>query len=526
MRPVIFALLITLLLSSCAPAPTPISNVSPLTPDTPLPDISPLAPDTPTPDTSPLTSVTPSLTPDTPDTGILTRAQRERLDRVARSFLSPTQEEARKTAERINYVQYPDPSNMCGPLAIAQLREAGLLSRYVDPHDFWLLRPDVNAQTVARTFPAGRFEHFHFKQSTREFDFNAFPLQAGDVLYLYAGKQGTFEHILTVTRVDEQGRAYSVTNLNTRPYPDYYYVIEEVMLYDPSQPGVGQFYDWTDASANSWIGLTGYGGFDVWRFAAPVQDATPEETALADKLDAIFDEAGGNWHSVILDLEAGRVVYERLGADAVHAASVIKVPIAMLLFVSLEQQGVPPAELESYLAQHGDGYLLSNLLRDMLVISDEKATDELLAYIRRSGLDVNATLANWGAPNVNIYGRAAPLEEIAALLAGLYRGDFISPQARQIILDHMAEYTPHDDERLGVLKPLLPDDAEYYNKRGTITDERLIVGDAAILAWPSGSGKRAYVIVIFGYAGEIPTTDEKLVTGIEQVAQAFWEFAK
>ena len=447
---------------------------------------------TPIPIFTPSPTLIPTAT-ELPDNDILTRAQKERLARVAQTFLASTQEEAQAVAERINYMVYPSPSNMCGPLAIAELREAGLLSRYIDPHDFWLLRPDTNAETIAHTFPADRFEHFRFTQSIGEFDFKTFPLKAGDFLYLYAGDRGTFEHIITVTRVDEQGRAYTVTNLNTQPFPDYYYIIKEVMLYDPNQPGVGQFYEWTDQAANAWIGLTGFGGFDVWRFSAPVQDVTLDETALADQLDSVFAEAGGEWHSLILDLETGRRVYDLHSADAVHVASVIKVPVAMLLFASLEQQGIPSDNLSAYLEEHGNGYLLSQLLRDMLVDSDELATSNLLDYIRQSGLDINATLSRWGAPHVNVFNRAAPLEEIAHLMAGLYQGDFISSQARHIILDWMAEYTPSDDTRLGVLTSLLPAGGEFYNKRGTLTDERLIVGDAAIIVWPSENGTRAYV---------------------------------
>lgn len=473
-----------------------------------------------------ITATLPTVPTEAPEDDILTRAQKERLANVAQTFLAFTQEESQAVADRLNYVQYAHPSNMCGPLAIAELQEAGLLSRYIAPHDFWLLRPDTNAQTIARTFPADRFEHFRFTQSIGEFDFKTFPLKVGDFLYLYAGDRGTFEHILTVTRVDEQGRAYTVTNLNTQPFPDYYYIIKEVMLYDPNQPGTGQFYEWTDQAANAWIGLTGYGGFDVWRFSAPVQDVTADESALADKLDSVFAEAGGEWHSLILDLETGRRVYDLHSAGAVHVASVIKVPVAMLLFASLEQQGIPSANLYTYLEEHGNGYLLSQLLRDMLVDSDELATSNLLDYIRQSGLDVTATLAGWGAPHVDVFKRAAPLEEIAHLMAGLYQGDFISSQARQIILGWMAEHTPSDDTRLGVLLSLLPEGAEFYNKRGTLTDERLIVGDAAIIIWPSQNGTRAYVVVIFGYPGDIPTTDLKLVAGIEQAARAFWDFAK
>lgn len=476
---------------------------------------------------APIPTFTPSLTlvptaTEPPDDDILTRAQKDRLNQIARSFISSTQEDALAAAEKIGFVKYADPSNMCGPLAIAELRDAGLLSRYVDPHDFWLMRPDTNAELLLKTFPEDRFEHYFFKQSTGEFDFKEFPLKAGDFLYLYAGDNGTFEHIITVTRVDEDGRAYTVTNLNTQPYPNYYYIIREVMLYDPNQPGVGQFYDWTDESKNNWIGLTGYGGFELWRFKTPVQDFSSDEIQLADKLDSIFADAGGEWHSLILDLEADHVVYDRLSADTVHVASVIKVPIAILLFKSLEAKGIPADELPSYLESHGNGFLLSQTLHDMLVDSDEKATESLLEYIRFSGFNISSALAEWGAPNVNVFRRTAPLDEIAYLLAGLYQGDFISPQARQMILDWMSEYTPNDDTRLGVLRSLFPADGKLYNKRGSITDGRLVIGDAAIVTWDS----RAYVILIFSYPGETPTNDLKLVAAIEQSALAFWEFAK
>jgi len=513
MRLISLILITPFLLSACGPAYL----------STPSPTLPPLA-SNPTLRPRPTVTATPrTVQPEPLDDDILTRAQKERLYRASLAYISPTQEDALAAAERLDYVQYAHPSNMCGPLAIAILRDAGLVSRYTDLHDFWLLRPDNQAEIIDRTFPSSRFEHFHFNQSIRDFDFNAFPLKAGDVLYLYAGSQGTFEHILTVTRVDEQGRAYTVTNLNTQR--DGYYVIEEVMLDDPSQPGIGQFYEWTDEK-NKWIGMTGFGGFDVWRFAAPVQDDTPEELALADELDSIFERAGGEWHAIILDLETGRRVHDRHSADAVHVASVIKAPVAMLLFASLEAQGVPASELPIYLESHGVGRTLAQQLHAMLVNSEEEAAASLLDTIRKSGLNVNATLADWGAAHVDVFNRVAPLEEIAHLMAGLYQGDFVSPQARQIILDLMAEHTPNDDTRLGVLTSLLPEGGEFYNKRGTITEGRLVVGDAAILIWPSENGRRAYVIVIFGYPGEIPTNDRKLVTGIEQAALAFWKFAK
>ena len=36
------------------------------------------------------------------------------------------------------------------------------------------------------------------------------------------------------------------------------------LLYDPAQPGKGQFYKWTNWE-NCYLGCTGYGGYWLWR---------------------------------------------------------------------------------------------------------------------------------------------------------------------------------------------------------------------------------------------------------------------
>jgi len=133
---------------------------------------------------------------------------------------------------------------MCGPLSIAILRDAGLLYTTVNLFDFWYLdpRPAHDENLLEQVFPAERYEKIEQPLSIGEVDFNANPLYPGDFLYLFAGDSGSFEHVLVVSRVDDAGRAYAVTNVNTAEGV----IIAEVMLYDPAQPGVGQFYEWTD----------------------------------------------------------------------------------------------------------------------------------------------------------------------------------------------------------------------------------------------------------------------------------------
>jgi len=237
-------------------------DTSPVDPD-------PTATSTPFPALTRTPTLTPTLTPTTaPNSGAYTVRQKALLYEVSLKYLAPSDDDSVKVAQRLKFVKGADVSNMCGPLAIAILRDAGLVPATVDIHDFWLLNPrQPGARDVlAKVFPTPEYMDYPVDQPTDKFDFAKFPLKAGDFLYIYAGKHGSFEHMLTVTRVDGIGRAYTVTNLHTDLY---HFAIKEVVLYDPTQPGVGQFYDWTNVNDYQ-LGLTGYGGFEIWRRIAPL----------------------------------------------------------------------------------------------------------------------------------------------------------------------------------------------------------------------------------------------------------------
>lgn len=215
----------------------------------------------------------PSATPTATPRGALSRKQEERLYETSLKFLANNEDDATIIVrDQIDYLESigEHPSLVCGPLSAVILRDAGLLPLDVDLHGFWLLDPRLRpSQIILETyFPPDRFEWYQFDTSTTEFDFEAFPLLPGDFIYLYTGINGTFEHIITVSRVDEAGRAYTVSNLATQDG----FVICELMLYDPNDPGVGQFYDWMNREINAWLGMTGDGGFDLWRPIAPVQE--------------------------------------------------------------------------------------------------------------------------------------------------------------------------------------------------------------------------------------------------------------
>lgn len=183
-----------------------------------------------------------------------------RLKDVAASYEANTSEAAGKIAQEIDFIEGENvegSSTMCGPLSAAMLRDAGLLEGDVNLASFWLPDPLRNGRPWS-LFDLEEYDLFGFRSpqfSLHRFDFNQFPLLPGDLLYTHGGS-GT--HVFVVTEVDEQGRAYTVTNycLDRHDCP-----IQKLMLYDPQQPGTGAFYE---EFQTGWF-RTGQRGFDLLR---------------------------------------------------------------------------------------------------------------------------------------------------------------------------------------------------------------------------------------------------------------------
>jgi len=252
---------------------------------------------------------------------------------------------------------------------------------------------------------------------------------------------------------------------------------------------------------------------------------TPDlEILLADQIIQTLPDYGGDWNILIRE-DGNKVLFSLNAEQKIHVASIIKVPIAMLFFKSVEEKGIPPSTYAEYLSTRGIGRTYQQLLKAMLVDSEEDATRTLRDIIRESQIDVDAALQAWGAFDTDISSRYSTPQDVAALFESLYFGTAITPEGRQIILDLLSTYTPNDDTRLGVLRASLPAGSKFYNKRGTVTEGRLIVGDAALMAWDEGGREKVHVIVALSYVGELPTTDVKLVKGIESIARLFWNFA-
>lgn len=511
--------------AGCVPAAPPTLEEPTLTASptrTNSPTLAPTQLDTATPTStqSPEATETPQTTQEAaPYQDVLTLEQKARLNQAALRYVAATEAEAIRVAKALAYVQGDGhPASMCGPLSVAILRDAGLLNAYIDLHEFWLLNPRDQQPVLEKVFPPDRFEWHRITESTRSFNFSTFPLKAGDFLYLFAGDAGSFEHMLTVSRVDEQGRAYSVTNYETETG----FYIGERMLYDPSDPGAGQFYTWTDRKYAQ-IGMTGFGGFWVLRFATPVRDPEPQEVELARQIDLALAEAGGDWKILIKELE-GPEIYARRSLDRVHVASVIKLTIAVLFLKSVEDLGI--TDLRTFLKTGTADRSYQQLLRAMLVDSEEDAAAVLEGEISANRLHVPNTLAAWGLPGIDLRARRATVQELVRLAELLYLGRLLPPEGTQILLELLETYTPNDDTRLGILRQRLPPGYHFYNKRGTITDGLMVVGDLAIVSLPTPAGDRVFTLGIFAYQSQQPTTYERLDAAMPKVAQAFWEYTQ
>jgi hypothetical protein len=265
-----FIFILAFYLSSCASRVSANDVPTPLTvePSPGAVTFTPFAVSTLTTTPNTTASISAATLTTEPSDNVFSAEQVERLHQASLKYLAATDSEAVRVARDLRFVQGADVSNMCGPLAVAILKDAGFISADLDIHDFWLLNPrqKPSRTVLENVFPAAQYTDFRTEQPTNQFNFHQYPLKVGDFLYIYAGKDGSFEHMLTVTRVDEAGRAYTITNLHT---DSYNFAIREVVLYDPTLTGVGQFYDWANKK-NYRLGVTGLGGFEVWRRIAPL----------------------------------------------------------------------------------------------------------------------------------------------------------------------------------------------------------------------------------------------------------------
>jgi hypothetical protein len=510
----VIVLTFLLLVTACSPAiqtsPAPPASATPL-PPTSQPTASQ---STPTPALE-----TPVVVPtfQLSSACVLTAAQRSRLETVSRKWLASTDEQALQVARDLDYIGINgQPATMCGPLSVAILQEAGLADPNFDRANFYLLnpRPGFGDAYVESLFPSSRYFKIVEERVIKEVDYQTDPLCPGDFLYLFAGESGSYEHMLVVTRVDEAGRAYTVTNIDFREG----YRVEELMLYDPAQPGVGMFTDWT-SSPHPQIGRTGYDGFWLWRLKAPITEPSPAAVELAAAIDSIIDQTGGIWHIQFKEV-GGDVLYSRLADTPIHPASFNKLALAALFLNTLEAQGVDVSA--DYLSNQGiGGRSFDQLLRAMLLNFEEYPSELLQSWFPAS-VDPNDAIRDLGYGNTLISPRQTTVTDISRLLEDLYIGELLQPAARQFILDLLV---PSEGNPLNVVRNNLEPGDVFYAKHGSVTEDHLTAAEIAIFTWKG----KLYSLTLVAYPDVVnndKATYASLQDGVEQIAGTIMDYLK
>lgn len=449
--------------------------------------------------------------------GGLTPAQQLRLEAASRPFIAPDPSAARQVALEIDFIEGPneDASTMCGPLAIAILQSAGLLGMWAQRHDFWLLNPRLSLLPVEETFPTDHYEWLIFEEPISTFDFSAQPLLPGDLVYLHAAPGDTFEHILVVTRVDEAGRAFTVSNFFTRDST----IIEERLLYDPQQLGTGQLANWGNRALRNQMGNTGKAGFRIWRVKDGRSLEFPndlESQRLRADLDALLLSAAGDWYASITEVD-GPLLYQFNPYASFHPASTIKVPIGLAFYHWLEAEEIN--DWTPYLNEHGiGGRSYTQLLQAMLVDSEEEATELLTDFLGKARLD--ELWLSWGLKATKIDPRRSSATDLGSIFESLLGGSWVSAQARTQLLDLLSTYSPSDETRLGLLRPRLPAGSTIYNKRGSLVDWPRVVADSGLIRLAEGE---VYSFSLHGL-GKDEAGYELLEATLDQAVAVFGNF--
>jgi len=192
-------------------------------------------------------------------------------------------------------------------------------------------------------------------------------------------------------------------------------------------------------------------------------------------------------------------------SETFSAASIIKIPVLLQLFRSIENNQVSLYDempLTEYYRSEGSGdlqfkaansrYTLDQLARVMITHSDNSATNMIMSRIG-SMTDVNQGIRDWGLKQTQVHNWLPDLEgtnfttarDLARMLYNIENPDFLTAESREKIFDYMGHVK---NNRL--IQSGLGSGASFLHKTGDIGK---MLGDAGIVFAPNG---KKYIVVI------------------------------
>lgn len=254
--------------------------------------------------------------------------------------------------------------------------------------------------------------------------------------------------------------------------------------------------------------------FNNRRAMAPVQTKKPlmtplyrteELTALETSLQELMKKYPSIKPAItVWDFNTGKYA-DINGSEMYSAASIIKVPVLISLFKSIEENKLSIYDemyLTNYYKASGSGNLqyhlagkkltIDQLAKTMIQDSDNSATNMLMSKLG-SMTAINTDIRQWGIKNTHVQTWLPDLKgtnytttnDMATMLFNLDNPSFLSINSREYIVDYMSHVK---NDRL--IPQGLGKGATFLHKTGDIGS---MLGDAGIVFMPDG---RKYIVVI------------------------------
>lgn len=237
----------------------------------------------------------------------------------------------------------------------------------------------------------------------------------------------------------------------------------------------------------------------------PPITATPSP-GLDQQIDQVLID-GVDWY-VVIESTNGERLYARNTEESFAPASMIKIPIALVVLKILEYRGDTVEDIKNY----GISRNFADLLEAMVVRSEETAT-ESLEYFTRGENRLRNYLDWWGLKHTTFDPRRSTVEDLLLSLKLLNTQEALNKEFSDYLLELMSTYTENDEILLGAMLEELPQ-CTFYNKRGTLLNPT-IVSDMGILK----CGDQTWYLVIAGTpAVNSSATFEDIQQSIESFA--------
>jgi hypothetical protein len=228
------------------------------------------------------------------------------------------------------------------------------------------------------------------------------------------------------------------------------------------------------------------------------------ESALIDGID---------WNVVVENADGERI-FELNTEVTFQPASMIKVPIAIVVLKILEERGDTLERIQGY----GIGRYFSTLLSAMIVNSEDLATETLEKFAREDNRLQNY-LRSWGITHTSFYPQRSTVEDLLRSLQLIYNQEVLNSEFNDFLLNLMAEYTENDKTLLGLMAKTLPN-CHFYNKRGTLLNPT-VVADMGILECADSTW---YLVISGSPSVDSTKTYEDIQSSIEKFSLVFADF--